>query len=901
MSIILRPYQEQIESGVFDTWQKPRADGQAGTVNTLAVAPTGAGKCLAKGTPVLLSNGKIIPVEDVRPGHMLANPYSKPNVVISITKGREKMIRVTPTKGEPYTVNSSHILSLKKTNVNHGLVLPDGTQVPIEQDLVNVEASVFHSANKTAKHVLKGWRSDVIDFTTVNDAERYLPAYVAGCWVGDGSKTDGVTAMTKPEGIVIDSWILWGKTLGCQVRKDSSGGKCPTWHLRTPRGKENACLNALRNAGMFDSWPSIPMHYKTSSVESRRQLLAGILDTDGSVSRSGWDFIAKHKKTSDDVAFVARSLGLAAYVTECKKSIKKTGFTGTYFRVSISGDSQSIPCRIKKPAERKMNKCVRRVGITTEELPEDDYFGFQLSGDKLFLLGDFTVTHNTAIMSSVVKKIQEPTVSIAHRQELVSQISVALARNEIHHRVIASDSVIRFCISRHVEEFGKNYHHDKAPDMVAGIQTLPRRKKDLSQILHQVKMWNGDEAHHFCPDNQWGKGVELLPNAFGLGVTASPLRADRKPLGRINGGLFDHMVVGPSMRDLITMGYLSEYRLIAPTMSIDRSQIPLSEATGELNQTKAREASHKSQIVGDIVDNYMKFAPGRRGIAFVVDIETAKETAERFNAAGIKAMAVSSKTPDKIRQDAIRRFSRGELKVLVNVDLFGEGFDVPAVEVVMMGRPTESFGLYLQQFGRALRIFDGKLYGIIIDHVGNWLRHGLPDAKRLWSLEADLRGTPRGKRDPDVMPLRRCSACFNAYEAITNKCPYCGHVEEPESRSGPEFVDGDLTELSPEYLAQLRGEISNIQHGRAAIPHNISDPVIIRAIENNFRKRQTAQQELHDTINLWAGIQTQVHDRTDSQAYRIFYHTFGTDVSSAQLMNTAEMMKLTDQIREGFH
>ena len=538
----------------------------------------------------------------------------------------------------------------------------------------------------------------------------------------------------------------------------------------------------------------------------------------------------------------------------------------------------------------------------------------------------------TAIMSSVVKKIQEPTVSIAHRQELVSQISVALARNDIHHRVIASDSVIRFCISRHVEEFGKNYHHDNAPDMVAGIQTLPRRKDNLAQKLNQVKMWNGDEAHHFCPDNQWGKGVELLPNAFGLGVTASPLRADRKPLGRINGGLFDHMVVGPSMRDLITMGYLSEYRLIAPTMSIDRSQIPLSEATGELNQTKAREASHKSQIVGDIVDNYMKFAPGKRGIAFVVDIETAKETAERFNAAGIKAAAVSAKTPDKIRQDAIRRFSRGELKVLVNVDLFGEGFDVPAVEVVMMGRPTESFGLYLQQFGRALRIFDGKLYGIIIDHVGNWLRHGLPDAKRLWSLEADLRGTPRGKRDPDVMPLRRCSSCFNAYEAITSTCPYCGHVEEPESRAGPEFVDGDLTELSPEFLASLRGHVEEpesragpefvdgdltelspeflaslrgqvdaIQHGRAAIPHNISDPVIIRAIENNFRKRQAAQQELHDTINLWAGIQTQVHDRTDSQAYRIFYHTFGTDVSSAQLMNTAEMMKLTEQIREGFH
>ena len=507
----------------------------------------------------------------------------------------------------------------------------------------------------------------------------------------------------------------------------------------------------------------------------------------------------------------------------------------------------------------------------------------------------------TKIMASVIKKINDPTMSIAHRQELVSQISMALAQNEIYHRVIASDSVVRFCISRHIEEFGRNYHHDSSPDMVAGIQTLPRRKDNLVQVLNKVKVWNGDEAHHFCPNNQWGKGVELLPNAYGLGVTASPLRADRKPLGRMNGGLFDHMISGPSMRDLINLGYLSEYRLIAPTISIDRAQIPLSDATGELNQTKAREASHKSRIVGDIVDNYLKFAPGKRGIAFVVDIETAKETADRFNAAGAKAMAVSAKTPDKIRQDAIRRFSRGDISVLVNVDLFGEGFDVPAVEVVMMGRPTESFGLYLQQFGRALRIFEGKTYGIIIDHVGNWLRHGLPDAKRSWSLEADLRGTPRGKADPEVMPLRRCSACFAAYEAITITCPYCGNVEQPESRSGPEFVDGDLTELSPEYLAKLRGEISAVESGRALIPNNITDPVIIRAIENNFRKRQAAQLELRDTINLWAGVETKVHDRTDSQAYRLFYHRFGVDVSTAQTLKTAEMMKLTEQIREGFH
>lgn len=512
-----------------------------------------------------------------------------------------------------------------------------------------------------------------------------------------------------------------------------------------------------------------------------------------------------------------------------------------------------------------------------------------------------TGSGKTVEMAEIVKRVSEPTVSIAHRQELVSQISLALARNGIHHRITAADAVVRFCISRHVEELGKNFHHHNAPDAVAGVQTLVRRT-DLEQWCSSVKVWNTDEAHHVTPDNTWGSVIGMLPNAFGVGFSGSPVRADRKPLGRKLGGLFDHMVLGPGPRELINMGYLSDYRLIAPTMSIDRSQIPVSEATGDLNQTALRKAAHKSQIVGDIVENYLKFAPGKRGIAFVVDTEQAKDVAQRFNQAGVKAMAVSAKTPDKIRQDAIRRFSRGDLTVLVNVDLFGEGFDVPAVEVVMMGRPTESFGLYLQQFGRALRLFEGKTYGIIIDHVGNWKRHGLPDAKRVWSLEQDLRGAPRGKPDPDVMPLRRCTNpdCFKTYEAITSTCPFCGHVEQPESRSGPEFVDGDLAEIDAATLAAMRGEVDAITHGQAAIPHGISDPAIIGALNKHFRNRQSAQSELRDTIDLWAGIQTQVHDRTTSNAYRLFYHKYGMDVLTAQAQKTADMVKLTNEIRKEF-
>ena len=504
----------------------------------------------------------------------------------------------------------------------------------------------------------------------------------------------------------------------------------------------------------------------------------------------------------------------------------------------------------------------------------------------------------TMIMSSTVKNVDGPTVSTAHRQELVSQISLALAKNEIYHRIHASEAVIKFCITRHIDEVGANFHHDKAPDSVSGVKTLLNRANPLAQYLNSVRAWNTDEGHHMTPKNSWGQASLLMPNAFGVGFTASPLRADRQPLGRVNGGMYDYMTLGPSMRELIDTGFLSDYRLIAPPVSIDRSQIKLSEKTGELNLDSMRKASHKSKIVGDIVENYLKFAPGKRGIAFVVDIETAIDVAKKFNEAGVKAMAVSSKTPDKIRQDAIRRFGTGELTVLVNVDLFGEGFDVPAVEVVMMGRPTESFGLYLQQFGRALRVFAGKLYGIIIDHVGNYLRHGLPDAHRSWSLEADLRGTPRGIPDPNVLPLTRCTECWKAYEAITSTCPFCQHVSEPASRKGPQFVDGDLAEIDAETLAEMRGQVSNIQSWNSEL--SVHDDVVSRSKKINIQKRQTSQTELRDAIELWAGVQTQAHGRTTSNAYRIFYHKFGCDVLTAQSMKLPEMVKMTEEIRKEF-
>lgn len=402
-------------------------------------------------------------------------------------------------------------------------------------------------------------------------------------------------------------------------------------------------------------------------------------------------------------------------------------------------------------------------------------------------------------------------------------------------------------------------------------------------------------CHHVLRDNKWGKAVAMFPNAWGVGFTATPLRADRKSLGAGRSGVFHDMIVGPSMRELIRRGYLADYRIFAPPGSIDVSHVPVSDATGDYNQTALRREAHKSTITGDVVEHYLRFAPGKRGITFAVDVEMATATAEAFRNRGVTAEVVSAKTPDIVRSSVIERFAAGNVLQLVNVDLFGEGFDVPACEVVSMARPTKSYGLYVQQFGRALRPFSGKTHGIILDHVENVKRHGFPDKPRVWNIEADE--TKRASRPTDDMiPITCCVACFFPYEKLTKTCPHCGHVDEPISRGAPEFVDGDLVEFSPELLARLRGDADAAQE--SPYTDHLPNQAAVLRYRRLHSERAEAQRVLRETIDFWAGVEHAAHDYSHSALYRLFYHTFGIDVLSAQSLNRQDTEKLTALIRE---
>jgi len=490
-------------------------------------------------------------------------------------------------------------------------------------------------------------------------------------------------------------------------------------------------------------------------------------------------------------------------------------------------------------------------------------------------------------------------VAIVHRQELVGQISLTLARYGVRHRIIGPQKVVRFIVQLHMETLGRSYYDPNAQCAVAGVDTLIRRAKDLVRWLPQVGLWVMDEAHHVLRENKWGRAVAMFPNAKGLGVTANTIRADGKGLGRHADGVFDALVVGPSMRELIDAGYLTDYRIFAPPSDLDVSTVAVSRVTGDYNPNQLKVQVKKSHIIGDVVTHYKRLAPGKLGITFATDVEIATDIAAQYNAAGVPAAVVSAKTPDKERMGIQRRFARRELLQMVNVDLFGEGYDVPALEVVSMARPTESYNLFCQQFGRSLRVMEGKTEAIIIDHVGNTLRHGLPDAAPQWTLDRRERRTRAS--NPDLIPTKVCVECMSLYESVYRQCPWCGHIPVPAVRSGPEFVDGDLLELDAATLAAMRGDVAAIDRPdrdvRSGLERAGQPAVVAMSAAKQHRLRQEAQVELRDAIALWGGKQ-RAAGRPDSESYRRFYFKYDIDVLSAQALGRPDAEALCARIKE---
>jgi superfamily II DNA or RNA helicase len=305
-----------------------------------------------------------------------------------------------------------------------------------------------------------------------------------------------------------------------------------------------------------------------------------------------------------------------------------------------------------------------------------------------------------------------------------------------------------------------------------------------------------DECHHIAAGS-WSSIFARYSRARHVGLSATPVRLDGKGLG----DHFDEMVRGPTVRELIDGGFLVRYRAFAPTIP---DTAGLHTRMGDYVKSEVANLMDRPRIVGDAIAHYRKLAAGKRAVVFAVSIEASRRVVDGFRAAGIPAEHVDGETPTDERDAAIRRFESGDTLVLSNVDLFGEGFDLPSIEVAILLRPTQSLGLYLQQVGRALRTAPGKSEAIILDHAGNILRHGLPDEDREWTLDGERASK---KKKESAASVRQCLQCYGISPSAAQVCRQCGSPFPVQAREIEE-VAGDLSEVDP---LQLRRQAKREQ------------------------------------------------------------------------------------------
>jgi hypothetical protein len=389
---VLRPYQQEAVNAVYQYLRVKNG-------NPCLVLPTG---CHAKDHPILMFDGTLKPVQDIVEGDLIMGSDSTPRQVLSLCRGRDEMYRITPCTGTPFVVNGNHILSLVCTS--------EGKQFSCYKkggEIENISVKEYLCNSKYWKHLRKLYHVP-IEFSTIVDLP--IPPYILGLLLGDGCLRSGIE-LTTLDTEIEKSWVNYVQSLGGGIYVKKSNCCCPTYRMNGFQGRENflkTILESMKLQGQLSGTKFIPQPYLTASRQDRLLLLAGILDTDGHQAQGFFDYITKSMDLASDVTFLARSLGFSCSVRT--KYVDGNFGTGWFYRLSICGDISLIPCRLKRKqfSKRLQKKDVLRTGFSVEPIGIDDYYGFTLDSDHLYVDGHFMVHHNsgkTSVIATIINDV----------------------------------------------------------------------------------------------------------------------------------------------------------------------------------------------------------------------------------------------------------------------------------------------------------------------------------------------------------------------------------------------------------------------------------------------------------------------------------------------------------------
>jgi len=741
--------------------------------NTLGIAPTG---CHGIGTPILMFDGTIKPVESIKVGELLMGPDSKPRQVLELYNGIDQLFEIRPIKGESFIVNSDHILSLVKTNEGKG---------NDHQQIVNISVKDYLQKSPNFKHLHKLYRAS-IDFSN-NNSDLPIEPYFLGVLLGDGSFGYNSISITTSDPEIAYLCQLQADKWNLDLRIDQIPGNEANSYFFSRKGDGNQnliskALKALNLKGKHARDKFIPYQYKTASRQDRAAILAGLIDTDGHQQHNIIEYTTSSKILAQDVAFIARSLGFLAIPKN------KIVNSKTYYRFSICGDFSDIPIRVarKIPTQRKQKKNPLRTGFTIHQLEKGEYFGFRLDQDHLYLLGDFTVTHNsgkTIMLSSVISKIinnkKQKALILAHRDELTSQNQSKFSR-------------VNPDVSTSIFDAKEKSFDGQA--VFAMVQTLCRQN-NLNEIP-KIDFLVIDEAHHSTSDSYQriiSRAKTLNPNLLIYGVTATPNRSDKKNLS----GVFSNVADQIRISELIASGHLVPPKTYIIDVGTQKDLGKVKKTAGDFDMSEVEKIMNKSPITDAVFSKWQQYASSRKTVIFCSTVKHAISVAEAFNNNGVKTSLIHGGLSDNERKIALAEYEKGDAQVIVNVSVLTEGWDYQPTSCVILLRPSSFKSTMIQMIGRGLRVIDPEIHPnitkencIILDFGTSSLTHGCLE------VDANLETRKKSENKKKQNNQKSCFECNSLIPSASKECPLCGadlSVNEEETKS--ELTDFEMTEI----------------------------------------------------------------------------------------------------------
>lgn len=487
---------------------------------------------------------------------------------------------------------------------------------------------------------------------------------------------------------------------------------------------------------------------------------------------------------------------------------------------------------------------------------------------------------------------------LVHREELLMQAAMTFAEYGVEHHMVCAASSERAIKAQQFREFGRSFVKNGARLVIASIQTIVRRLDSLDWLKpHQII---ADECHLSLAAT-WRRVLAHWPDARLLGLTATPCRLDGQSFAKKDGGLYEAMVLGPAVSDLIAWGNLAQFDAYGPPVELVQGMADLNKRKGgDYSAEELEKELDAPKVYGDVVEHYRRFSDGKPAIAFCPTVKTAENFAEAFRAAGYRAIALDGQTDDAVRRRSLQELGRGELDVVTSVSILVEGTDVPFATTALLLRRTESLSLYLQAVGRVLRPHPKKDRAILLDFVGVIEKHGLPDEDRTWTLDGKpVRGERAANDNEPEVHLRTCPSC-SCIHIPAPVCPNqnkhgtgepCGYVYPIKERREAEQVDCDLQKIDREELERRRRMLRTLQGQARTV-----DELVANTGMSKFRAQKVVKAR-EEKARLIEDVVTSMHavlDATGQTAFR----EFGCTIVSVGKMKPKELKELQDRVQQ---